>query len=485
MSETSLQRLPTGIEGFDEITNGGFIRNRSYLVRGGPGSGKSTIGLHFLSMGVAAGEKSLFITLEESAERIRQNALLRGIDITGVEVLDISPSSDFFAEVEAYDIFSPDEVERAPLTAMIVDRIKAIKPTRVFLDPMTQFRYLSPDTFQYRKQALSFIRFLAEQGCTTLYTSENNQTQPDDDLQFMSDGVFDIETGRGGAHRTIAITKFRGSDFRSGVHTMKLTRGGVEVFPRLMPIEQSADFTFEKIGSGIPDLDELLEGGIERGTVTILTGPSGVGKTTLGMQFMKEAAGRGERSVIYSFEEEANLILKRCDGIGIPARAMAERGSLQIRKIEPLQYTQDEFARIVRDDVENNGTRIVMLDSTAGFALSMRENELQSRMHALTKYLQNSGVAVIIVNEVNSVTGDFQITEAGISYLADNVIFLRFLEIRGEMRKAIGVLKKRLGNFEKSLREYEITGYGIKVGKPLSNLRGILSGTPQFEVDRP
>lgn len=474
-------RLRTGVAGIDEIAGGGFISNRSYLIRGGPGSGKSTLGLHFLATGVAAGEKSIYITLEESEARIRQNAAQRKLDIAGVEILDISPSSDFFCETEAYDIFSSEEVDRDPITARIIERIRDLKPVRVFLDPMTQFRYLSADAFQFRKQALSFLRFLAEQGCTTLLTSEKNQSQPDDDLQFMSDGVLDIEMNHAAGIRTVAITKLRGSGYRAGNHTMKLSECGVEVFPKLVPAIQRADFAYDLIGSGIPDLDELLEGGIERGTVTILTGPSGVGKTTLGLQFMREAAGRGERSVIYSFEEDDSLMLKRCDGVNIPARKMVENGTLQIRKVEPLQYSQDEFASIVRNDVERNGTRIVMLDSTAGFTLSLRGEDLQSRIHALTKYLQNSGVAVIIVNEVNSVTGDFRITESGISYLADNVLFLRFLEMRGEMRKAIGVLKKRLGNFEKTLREFEITRFGIKIGKPLTGLRGILSGTPEFE----
>lgn len=138
----------------------------------------------------------------------------------------------------------------------------------------------------------------------------------------------------------------------------------------------------------------------------------------------------------------------------------------------------------MRQDVANNNTKIIMLDSIAGFSLSLRPDELKSRLHALSKYLQNLGVALIIINEVEAITGDFRITEAGISYLADNVIFLRFLEIKGELRKAIGVLKKRLSNFEKTLREFEITRYGIKIGQPLTKLSGILNGNLQIEKDR-
>lgn len=474
----SLSRISTGIPGLDEILQGGLIAQRAYLVRGGPGAGKTTLGLHFLTAGAAAGEKTLFITLEEPEARIRQNAERRGFDITGIAFLDISPTSEFFAEVQTYDIFSPAEVEREPITQKIVEQVKAIQPTRVFLDPMTQFRYLSADVFQFRKQALSFLRYLVEAGSTVLFTSEGSRDAPDDDLQFMSDGVIALDLERAG--RTIQVTKFRGSHFHAGSHSLKPTNQGLAVFPVLLPIEQKKEFSFELISSGIPDLDELLNGGVERGTITIISGPSGVGKTTLGLQFMKEAAGRGERSVVYTFEEEVEVMLKRCDTVGIPARTMMKRETLLIRKVEPLQYTPDEFAFLVREDVEQRGTRIVMIDSISGYKLALRGQDLQARLHALGKYLQNLGVAVLIINEVEAITGDFRITEVGISYLADNIIFLRYLEMNGEMKKAIGVLKKRLSGFEKTLREIEITQYGIKVGRPLTGLRGILLGTPEF-----
>jgi circadian clock protein KaiC len=472
--------MSTGVAGLDEILHGGLIGRRSCLVRGGPGCGKTTLGLHFLATGAALGEKALFISLEESEERIRLDAEQRGIDIRQVEILDISPTSQFFTEVQNYDIFSSAEIEREPLTHLIVEKIKALQPDRVFLDPMTQFRYLSADTFQFRKQAMSFLRFLVDQGCTLLFTSEKNACLPDDELQFSSDGIIDLDS----VSRTLTVTKLRGSGYHIGKHTFKLTDKGFEVFPLLLPNIQQADFTFELMPTGITDLDELLNGGIERGTITLISGPSGVGKTTLGMQIMKEAAGRGDRSIIYCFEEEQPLILKRCDSIGIPARKMVEKGTLLIKKVEPLQYTPDEFARIVRTDVEfNKGTQIVMIDGVAGFNMSLRGDDLKTRMHSLCKYLQNLGVAVIVINEVEFVTGDFRLTDVGISYLADNAIFLRYIEVNGELRRAIGVIKKRLSDFEKTLREFEITHLGIRVGKPLTNMRGILRGTPEHITD--
>ena len=159
---------------------------------------------------------------------------------------------------------------------------------------------------------------------------------------------------------------------------------------------------------------------------------------------------------------------------------MVERGTLSLVKIEPLQFSPDEFARLVRKNVEEKGTRIVMIDSIAGYRLSLKGQDLISHLHALSKYLQNMGIVVILIVEVESIIGDFRATDSGISYLADNIIFFRYLEMYGEMHKAIGVLKKRLSNFEKTLREFEITHDGINIGKPLKGLRGILLGVPEL-----
>jgi circadian clock protein KaiC len=471
-------RLSTGIAGLDEILGGGLIPARAYLLRGGPGTGKTTVGLHFLTSGDPHVEKPLFITMGETEEQIRKNAEAIGFDLEGVTFLDLSPSSAFFTEVQSYDIFAPAEVEREPMTQQILAQVEMLKPQRVFLDAMTQFRYLASDTFQFRKQALSFLRFLIEQGATVLFTSEASREAPDDDLQFMADGVIHLDFKAEG--RSLGISKFRGSDFHSGMHAMKLGATGVEVIPHLIPDSYQQEFVAEALPSGVPELDELLHGGLERGTISVISGPTGVGKTTLGIQFMKEAAGRGERSVVYTFEERVDTILRRGEAVHIPVHTMIERGTLSVVQIEPLQWTPDEFAHQVRREVEEHRTRIVMLDSTSGYRLSLRSGDLVSHLHTLCKYLQNMGVAVLLINEVEAITDEFRATETGLSYLADNIVFLRYFEVQGELRRAIGVLKKRLSSFERTLREIEITRYGIKVGKPLTELRGILRGTPEW-----
>lgn len=475
----TIKRVSTGIIGLDEILSGGLIANQAYLIKGQPGSGKTTLGFHFLDAGITLGENSLFISFSEPEARLRRNASLIGIDINRVKFLDLSPSADFFTDDQSYDIFSAAEVEKAPITQKIIDTIDQIKPHRVFLDAITQFRFLAKDTFQFRKQIQSFLRFMVDRDITLLFTSEGSDRHPDDDLQFMSDGVIELHTTV--EKRCIQVNKFRGSGFVKGHHDLRLSDRGMTVFPRLIPVSYQREFIPEAISAGIPEIDELLHGGIERGTTTIISGPSGVGKSTFGMQFMKEAAGRGERSVIYAFEEGIDTLLTRCEAVNIPVHVMIERSTLSVVSIEPLTYTPNQFVNLVREEVEQNNAKIVMIDSTSGYKLSMQGENLVRQLHSLCQYLKNMGVTVILVNETHTVAGgEFSLTEVGISYLADNLIFLRYLELDGELRKAIGVLKKRVSDFERTLREFKITKYGVKVGEPLTKLRGILSGVPEW-----
>jgi circadian clock protein KaiC len=473
-------RVSTGVEGLDEVLAGGLLPGRTYLLSGPPGSGKTTLGWHYLVAGIQAGEPVLYISFAEPEAELRANAARSGFDAAAVEVLDLSPAAELFAKSETYDIFSAREVETEPTTARIIETIQRVGPRRVFVDSMTHLRHLSTDAYQFRRQALSFLRFVSELG-SVVVTSESTPETPDDDLRFITDGV--IEIGVGARGRELSVSKFRGSDYRAGRHALTLSDSGAAVFPRLIPESHRRPFVPEPLSSGLPLLDTLLHGGIERGTVTLISGPTGVGKTTLGMQFLVEAATRGERSALYTFDERADTVIGRCHAVGIPVRKMIDGGALSVIELEALRFGPDEFANIVRRDVEDRGTRIVMIDSVSGYRMSVSDG-LAERIHALGRYLQNIGVTVILVDELHEVTS-FRVTEVGISYLADNVIFLRYLErvIDGtiELRKGIGVLKKRLSDFEKGVREFTITRNGVHIGEPL-RLNSILAELP---VDEP
>lgn len=465
------QRASSGIAGLDEILFGGFIAGRSYLVSGPPGTGKTTLGWHFLVEGAARGEPALFVTFGEAEAELRENARRTGFDTSGIAVLDLSPSSKLFAEMQSYDIFSPAEVEREPITRRIVAEIDATGPRRVFVDSMTSLRYLASDVHEYRRQALSFVRYLVGRGAILLMTSETSAEQPDDDLRFLADGVLEVALGR--RTRTIGVTKLRGSDFRSGPHTLRLTDHGAVVFPRLVPETDRARYTPSQIGTGIAELDRVLDGGLERGTVTLITGPTGVGKTTLTMKFVTTAAAAGNRAAVYTFDERGETLMRRCESVGMPVAAQIEAGTLRIMEVESLRYGADEFANLVRRDVVDNKTEIVMIDSVAGYRVAIAGEDLVERLHALCRYLANAGVTVLLVNELQELV-TAKVSDAGISYLADNILQLRYVEqiVDGASRllRGVGVLKKRLSGFENTIRELTITEEGLSVGRPLAGL---------------
>lgn len=474
-------RLSTGVPGLDEVLDGGLPRARHHLVRGGPGTGKTSFSLHFLSEGATADERTLYVSLSSPEADVRADAAASGIDLSNVAVLDLSSPTGLppDGDLEAH-LFREDH-ERIPLVQAILGSARDLGPWRVVIDSLTRVRELIPDVDEFRREVLSLVRGLNELGATIVSVSEHSPSSPDDELQFLADGVISIDASL--QRRTLTVTKLRGSGFRSGSHTVRLSDAGMVVYPRLVPDRDGRTFSGEQLSFGVPEINELLHGGLERGTMTLISGPSGVGKTTVGAQFMKEAAGRGERSVLFMFDEAPATFVHRAESVSIPVREMLDRGTLSLVPVEPLALSPDEIAHLVRTEVEQHGATAVMLDSVASYQLSVADDQDSglTRLHALGRYLKTKEVTGLLIDEIGSVTGDFVASEHGLSYLADTVIFLRYLEVRGEIGKVIGVLKKRTGSFESTLREFDITSYGLKVGAPLKHLRGVLSGIPEIE----
>lgn len=474
-----MSRISTGIKGLDEITNGGCIAGRKYMIDGSAGAGKSLLGLEFLTAGTEAGENALYINFEESTDSIETNAANIGIDVSDIDFLDLSPNSDVFTQGKSYDIFSANEVEGDEILERITDRIDEVEPDRVFVDPLTQLQHLTADSYQFRKQVIGFAKYLQQRDATLLYSAQETEDTSTADLEFIGDGTIRIELTEFG--RIVSVPKFRGGGTRSGEHVLKITDDGLSVFPELQPELYGRSFEIERLSSGVPALDEMLHGGIESGTVTVLSGPTGVGKTTLGTQFMTEGAGSGSKAVIYLLEESEHTFFKRAEAVNIPVERMQEQGTLEVVEIEPSSITPQEFSHRIRDQVENQDAGMIMVDGLAGYRLSLlgREDELSKHVHALGRYMKNMGVTAILVEEIKNITGTFEATNENTSYLADNLLFLRHIELDGELKKTVGMLKKRTSDYGRQLREFEITEHGITVGEPMTDVRGILEGTPE------
>jgi len=477
-------RLSSGLAGLDTILEGGFIDERTYSIRGDSGTGKTILGYHFLTAGTDTGETALYFAFEETAKDITANAAGLGFELDDVVIEDMSPSATQFMDDGNYTVFGPGEVEGADIVSQIGDAIERHEPDRVFIDPLTLLRHLTPDEYQFKRTAASLMSYLKERGITTLFTTQSTAEQSDEDLQYLADGSITMRrTERG---RELEVEKFRGSGFHSGAHGVRIDAGqGISVFPRLVPGDHEEPFEYEQLSTDVDALDGLLGGGIERGSITLISGPSGVGKSTTGTALARASARRGEKAAAYLFEESDNSFSHRSDAIGLGISELREQGSFEVHAVEPLSVSADEFAHQVRDGVEERGVEFVLLDGTAGYRLALQnpEAELRRELHSLCRYLRNMGVTVVLTDEIASVTGTFQASDSQVSYLADNVVFIRYIEVGGEIQKAIGVLKKRFGDFESTLRAFDIEADGIHIGETLSDLRGVLTGTPSREKE--
>lgn len=474
------QRVAAGIPTVTEVLNGGLVSESATLVRGTPGAGKTIFGLHFLAV---ADQPVVYINLGEPTDYLELTADQFNIDTSHIEFLDLSPSGEQFQGGQSYDLFEPSEVETMPLVDQIRETIETNEPTRVLVDPITELRHLAPDTRQFRTQVLSLIDFLKNQGTTIVLTSQAAASVPDDDLQFLADTVISLSATDG--QRSLTVPKFRGSDFQTGPHTVTISDEGMSVWPKLDPTTHYRDGAISTLSSGVEELDALLGGGITTGTISFFTGPTGVGKTTTGLQFIIEAASHDQRSVLYSFEESKRTLLDRAEKLGMPLEGEIDTGNIVIQEIGTDEMTLDEFTYRIRSEVETEDAEIVMIDGITGYKQAFNQDDIDPdhRLIKIGQYLRNMNVTGIVTNEVHQITGDFRATDKNISHLADDIIFLRHVEYKGELQKVIGVLKRRTSDFETTLRRLSITEDGIAVGEPLSELRRILTGTPDWNDD--
>ncbi len=474
-------RSSTGVDDMDEILGGGLIQGRNVLIRGPPGSGKTIFGLHFLSDGIDTGETTLYINLGEPQAYVEETVDAFGLNREEMQFFNLSPTQEQFSAGESYNIFESSEVDQPEFITALREKVDEIEPDRVLLDPITEFRYLTSDEGQFRKGVLGLLDYLKDARATVMLTSQAGGTITDDDLQFLVDAVVSLDVSP--ESRVVNVSKFRGSSFRRGNHFYDITDEGVTVWPTLVPGEQERAVEPGTLSSGVEGLDELLHGGLDQGTVTILSGPTGVGKTTTGIQFLVQAALEGKSGVLFQFEEAERTIRKRADAIGLPLQAALDSGALSIVEIAPKEYTVGEFEHLVREAVDG-GTELIMIDGSQGFQENLRGlDNTTGALLRIGRFLRAAGVSTILVNEIHNITGNFHATEERTSNLADNIVFLRHVEYRGEMRKVIGTLKMRTSDFERSLRELEITADGIRVGEPLPQLQGILTGTPEWNDD--
>ena len=475
--------IASGVDGLDYVLRGGYAKFRSHLVEGRPGSGKTTLGLQFLIEGSRNGEKCLYITLSESKRELLSVASHHGWDLNGIEVLELVPPELSLDPSQLQTLVHSSDLELGETINTALAEIDRMRPDRVVFDSLSEIRLLSQGSLRYRRQVLALKSFFLLNNVTVLLLDDLTAEHDDLNLHSISHGVIRMEQLSpvyGGERRRLRVIKMRGVQIRGGFHDFVIRSGGVSVFPRLV----AADHEVAEHGTPAmseTSMDILFGGGLERGTSTLLMGPSGVGKSTIACTYCHAALARGESVLVLLFDETNHIFLARASGLGMNFKAFVEDGRLLIEQVNPTELSPGELSSRIRGAVERSNARIVVIDSLTGYLNALSEEQhLVLQMHEILTYLNQKGVVTILLLANHGLIGQMS-APVDMTYLCDSLMLLRFFESGGRLRRAISVAKKRVGPHEDTIREFRISSTGVTVGAPLSEFRGILTGVPVFE----
>ena len=470
--------VSTGIAGLDSLLKGGFTPNRIYLVEGLPGTGKTTMSLQFLLEGRDRGERGLYVALSETAGELLAVGASHGWSLDGIELFQL-PSPHTAAVEEQYTLYHPAEVELGDTIRALVAVVDRLRPARIVLDSLSELKLLARDPLRFRRQILALKTYFAGLD-TTVLLLDDRASGDDAQLQSLCHGVLLLEQlpfEYGRARRRLRVVKFRGVAATEGFHDFTISRGGIAVFPQIEPPERS-EVSPMPVESGIAEMDRLVGGGIAWGTTTLFIGPSGSGKSTLATQYITHTR---ERASIYLFDERLRTYMHRCDALGMRLSEQIGSGRITITQVEPGQLSPGEFSHRVRREVEELGARMVLIDSINGYLHAIPQSDAPlARMHELLSFLNERGVATILVLAQHGIVGTMMSTPLDVSYLADTVMILRFFEAQGRVRRAISVVKMRSGVHEATIRELKLGPKRVHIGEALTDFHGVLTGVPRY-----
>ena len=472
-------RASSGITGLDYLLNGGFPANRLHLVEGDPGTGKTTLALQFLLEGRARREACLYVTLSETSNELRGVAVSHGWSLDGIEVFELAPPGG--RTDDQYTLYHPAEIELAEMVKRVLTVTERVNPRRVVLDSLSEMRLLARDPLRYRRQILALEEYLSGRESTVLMLDDKTSAERDLQLQSIAHSVVLLEqlpSEHGRSRRRVRIVKVRGVPGVEGYHDCRIRRGGLSVYPQLSPARAN-DISTTLLGSGVPEIDQLVGGGLTPGTCTLFMGPAGVGKSSMATQYVA-AGAESAPCAVYLFDERRVTFLSRSDALGMRMSEKVESGRVSIEQVEPGEMSPGEFAHHVCRRVNEGGARVVLIDSLNGYvhAIPTAHSPLV-RMHELIAYLNDRGVATLLVSAQHGIMGQMS-SPIDVSYLADTVILFRYFEAFGEVRKAISVVKKRTGLHETTIREYAVGPDRLRVGDPLKDFHGVMTGVPTY-----
>ncbi|MGI9043825.1 MAG: circadian clock protein KaiC [Gemmatimonadaceae bacterium] len=482
-TQQAVEKIPTGISSFDIIAKGGLPRNRTTLISGTAGSGKTIFAVQFLAAGIAAGVPGVFVTFEESAEDIRKNMLSFGWDLTKWEkegklaFVDASPDPSVeTVEAGAFDL--------GALLARVQNAVRKVKAERVAVDSLGAVFSQFSDQSIVRSELFRIASALKSMGVTAVLTAERV-----DDYghiarfgveEFIADNVMILRNvlEDENRRRTIEILKFRGCDHQKGEYPFTIVPdSGVIVIP-LSAMQLSMKSSNVRISSGNSSLDEMCGGGLFRDSVTLVSGATGTGKTLTVAQFLHGGARDGERCLLLAFEESRDQLFRNATGWGFDFEQMESDGLLRVVCDYPDVSGLEDWLVTIQATINDFKPHRVALDSLSALEHVGSSKAFREFVIGLTSFIKHQEITGLFTSTTGSLMGGDSITESHISTLTDSIILLRYVEMFGEMKRGLTVLKMRGSWHDKAIREFTIGKGGMSMGRPFGNVTGILAGAP-------
>ncbi len=481
-ADHGFERVPTGIAGLDEVLLGGLPENAVYLIKGGTGTGKTTLGLQFLLEGVKNGDTCLFVSLSQSSRMIERIAASHGWSLDAVHVHAITPNEILRQERGKQDVFVTDEIELVDVAERISGIVEQVKPDRLVFDTLSYIEMLATAPGRFEQELAALVELLGSMAVTSLFVLNEGGTGTSDLITDGSIELEHLEEDFAGLRYRLRVEKIRGSPFRGGFHDFQIARGGLVVYPRLTLAHnprfaaEHVDRPRQQFASDIEALDQMVGGGLTAGTSCLIRGPSGVGKSSLATRYVFAAAERGQRTVYFLFEEVRDTFMRRSEALRMDLMPHIASDLVKVSQMGGTSVLPGELATQIRSAVEW-GADLVVIDSLSGYYQSLPDQRLLlSEIRDVIRYLSERGILTLItVAQRADPAGTESVTlEAlNISESVDVTLNLQYLEAGDVLAKGLSVIKRRDGDHEKGMRELLIDGDGLRVGKVLPRFGGM------------
>lgn len=483
-----LELLDTGVPGLNDVLGGGVPALSFNLIAGGPGAGKTTLAMQLLFANATAARPGLYITLlgETSLKMLRYQQLFDFFDLdrVGRDVHFLNLSEEALSgDLDGVLTRIIQEVDRLHPGVVVVDSFRSLARAQGVNAP--------PNQLEQFVQRLAL--HLTTWEITSFLIGEYQQDELRSPIFTVADGILWLsqEVHRNSVVRRLQVVKVRGMASMPGLHTFRMTSAGVQVFPRTPDRgEDTKPKGHKRLSTGTGGLDEMMGGGIPVGDSLVLAGPTGTGKTTFAMQFVAAGLAAGEAAVIAVFEEHPDVYLERARSLDVDLRAAVREGRLSVIYLRPLDLSVDETLEEIRTSVARIGATRVVIDSISGFEMALAptfREDFRESLYRLIGALTGLGVTMFSTVEVAEGNSGLQLTGHQISFLTDDILSLRYVEIEGELRKALVVVKMRGSDHSRAFRIYEISATGVQLRESLRDYDEILTGMPtrQLRLSRP